>query len=156
MEDFEARNQPCLPEGQRPAGDREAKEFAAALCLPWVVSQLLTFQRGPSGQKPSSVFQGLHSCREWMPHVPLIWDRSCLTACGWAASISPTQSCWFQQTREEERPSPSSQAGLPSAPNPNLLDPQALVLPTGGCKPLASSVKSLWWVTLFYFLFCVP
>lgn len=51
-------------------------------------------------------------------------------------------------------PSPP-QAGLPSAPNPNLLDPQAHVPPTGGCKPLTSSVKSLWWVTLFYFLFCV-
>lgn len=43
---------------------------------------VVTFQRGPSGEKPSSVLQGLPSCWEWMPHVPLIWDRSCLTACG--------------------------------------------------------------------------
>lgn len=81
MEDFEARNQPCLPEGQRPGGTAEHKS-ASALCLLWVVSQWLTFQRGPSGEKPSSVLQGLPSCWEWMPHVPLIWDRSCLTACG--------------------------------------------------------------------------
>lgn len=74
---------PVFLRGSAPGEQRSTRmEFATALCLLWVVSQWLTFQRGPSGEKPSSVLQGLPSFWEWMPHVPLIWDRSCLTACG--------------------------------------------------------------------------
>lgn len=61
--------------------------------------------------------------------------------------------------RRKSAPQPSFQADLPSAPNPNLLDPQAHVPPTGGAgrggrAQTASLLCQKPVVTLFYSL-CV-
>ena len=62
---------PIFLRGSTPPGNREAKESGVetVLCLLWVVSQWLTFQRGPSRKKPAVSFQdsphsrsGCHTC----------------------------------------------------------------------------------------------
>lgn len=82
MEDFEARSQPYLPEGQRPRGT-EKQEWSGNSPLSALGREsVVDISEGTLQREARSVLPGLPSCQEWMPYVPLTWDRSCLTACG--------------------------------------------------------------------------
>lgn len=52
-------------------------------------------------------------------------------------------------------PHPSSQAGLPSAPNPNLLDPQAMFLPQVDATHEPPLSKARGGDIVLFSLFCV-
>lgn len=84
MEDFEARSQPYLPEGQHPPGEQRSKrEWSGNSPLSALGREsVVDISEGTLPKEARSVLPGLPSFQEWMPYVPLTWDRSCLTACG--------------------------------------------------------------------------